>query len=120
MTSAAGSAAEPAASVEYPSTFCRYCWLMYIVPINVPNTMMPATAATQKIRRRATFGSNSGLRARNWRITKASPDASAITSADTATVFIPSTGTKLIPSTSEPTRTTDISHRCGRRDRWTR
>ena len=38
-------------AVTYPSTFCRYCWPMNIAPISEPNTMMPATAATQNIRR---------------------------------------------------------------------
>ena len=38
--------------VEYPMTFCRYCWLTNMAAISEPKTMMPAHAATQKTRRR--------------------------------------------------------------------
>ncbi len=51
---AAGMIAVPASRVEYSSTFWRYCWPMNIAPIRVPKTMIPATAATQKVRRLAT------------------------------------------------------------------
>ena len=46
---AAGRIAAPASTVEYPRTFCTYCWLMYVVPIRVPKTMIPPHAATQKV-----------------------------------------------------------------------
>ncbi len=51
MTSAAGRIAAPASSVEYPRTFWRYCWLTNMAAINEPKTMIPAHAATQKMRR---------------------------------------------------------------------
>ena len=54
---AAGMIAAPASRVEYSSTFWRYCWPMNIAPISVPKTMIPASAATQKIRRPATWRS---------------------------------------------------------------
>ena len=41
---------------------------MNMAPISEPNTMIPAHAATQKIRRAATCRSYSGLRARRWRM----------------------------------------------------
>jgi hypothetical protein len=64
MNTAAGMIAAPASKVLYPSTFCRYCWPMNIAPINEPKTMIPAKAATQKMRRLATLRSYNGLRAR--------------------------------------------------------
>ncbi len=54
IPTAPGRIARPESSVEYPSTFCRYCWPMNIAPISEPKTMIPATAATQKICRPAT------------------------------------------------------------------
>ena len=54
MNTIAGRNAAPAPRVEYDSTFWRYCWLMNAAPISEPNTMIPATAATQKTRRAAT------------------------------------------------------------------
>ena len=41
---------------------------MYIDPISEPKTMIPATAATQKVRREATCRSYSGLVARRSRM----------------------------------------------------
>ena len=69
MRKPAGSTARPAFTVEYPSTSCRYCWPMNIAPISEPKTMMPATAATQKVGRAATFRSYSGFLARRCRMT---------------------------------------------------
>ena len=40
---------------------------MNIAPMSEPKTMIPAQAATQKIRREAMFRSYSGLAARRWR-----------------------------------------------------
>jgi hypothetical protein len=54
MRTAAGRIAAPASTDEYPCTFCRNCWPMNIAPMREPKTMMPAQAATQKIRRPAT------------------------------------------------------------------
>ena len=53
MHTTAGRIAAPASSGEYASTFCRNCWPTNIAPISEPNTMMPASAATQKMRRLA-------------------------------------------------------------------
>ena len=46
---------------------------MNMAPISDPNTMMPAQAATQNTRREAMLRSYSGLAARRWRRTKATP-----------------------------------------------
>ena len=54
MSTAAGRIAAPAEIVEYPSTFCRNCCPTNADAISEPKTMMPAHAATQKIRRPAT------------------------------------------------------------------
>ncbi len=54
MRIAAGRIDAPASSVSYPSTFCRNCWPMNIAAMSEPNTMIPASAATQKMRRAAT------------------------------------------------------------------
>ncbi len=53
IRSAAGRMAAPASTGAYPRTFCRNCWPTNIAPISEPKTMIPATAATQKIRRPA-------------------------------------------------------------------
>ena len=58
---AAGMIPVPASRVEYPSTFCRYCWPMNIAPISDPKTMIPATAATQNVGRAAMSRSYSGI-----------------------------------------------------------
>ncbi len=41
---------------------------MNIAPMSDPNTMIPAHAATQNVRRAATSRSYSGKRARRWRM----------------------------------------------------
>ena len=46
-----------------------YCCPMNIAPISEPKTMMPATAATQKVGRAATLRSYSGFLARRCRKT---------------------------------------------------
>ena len=61
MNTAAGMIAMPASRLEYCSTFCRYCCPTYIAPIKEPNTMMPAQAATQKMRPNAMSRSYSGI-----------------------------------------------------------
>ena len=54
MKTTAGRIEAPDSSGEYPSTFCRNCCPMNAAAINEPKTMIPAQAATQKMRRPAT------------------------------------------------------------------
>ena len=54
INTAAGRIAAPASTVEYPSTFCRNCCPTNAEAMSEPNTMMPASAATQKTLRPAT------------------------------------------------------------------
>ena len=73
---------------------------MYMVPMSVPNTMMPATAATQKIRRLAMSRSYSGLLARRCRMMN-SPAATTVSTPNSKAAVCPSgMGAKLIASTS--------------------
>ena len=108
MTSAAGRIAAPASSVEYPRTFWRYCWLTNMAAISEPKTMIPAHAATQKMRRDgdvqvvervrgAALADEEGDERRRLR-SRARPSTSA-----------PSfgTGAKLIARMSAPTSTTE-------------
>ena len=46
---------------------------MNIAPMSEPNTMMPETAATQNVARRAYFKSNRGSPAVAWRQKNATP-----------------------------------------------
>ena len=71
--------------------------------------MMPAHAATQKIRREATSRSYSGLAARRCRITKAAAPARAIAASPNAAAPALGTAAKLIASTSAEIITTDRS-----------
>ena len=73
-----------------------------------PNTMMPATAATQKIRRAATCRSYRGFRARRCRMKNAIAAAAAITPSPIA--MVPSFGTdaKLIETMRAPTKTAEM------------
>jgi hypothetical protein len=78
-----------------------------MAPINDPNTMIPASAATQKIRRPATVRSYSGAFACRWRITNATPAATATITV--ASTIVPSlgTGAKLIASTNPAIASTE-------------
>ena len=62
--------------------------------------MMPAHAATQKIRRPATWRSYKGLRARRWRTMNAMPAATAIATSPRTRLPSFGTGAKLIASTT--------------------
>ena len=53
---------------------------MNIAPINEPNTMIPAHAATQNTRRLAMCRSYRGFAARRWRMTNAISAATAMIS----------------------------------------
>ena len=72
-----------------------------------PNTMIPATAATQKTRRPATCRSYRGFRARRCRMKNAIAAAAATIPSPIATV--PSFGTeaKLIETMRAPTKIAD-------------
>ena len=105
MATAAGSTEAPARSVEYPSTFCRNCSPTNMAPISVPNTMSPATAATQKMRRPAIPRSKSGSGATRWRRKKAPRAVTASTPATSATVPSPGLGAKLMARTRATTPT---------------
>jgi hypothetical protein len=72
-----------------------------------PNTMMPATAATQNVRRAATCRSYRGLRTRRWRMTKAIRPTSATAASPSASVPLLGTAAKLIARISAATSTTD-------------
>src|SRR2546430_1268150 len=80
---------------------------MNTAPMNEPNTMLPAQAATQKVRRLATWRSNSGLFARRCRMKKAIPAATAMTA--TPRTSAPSLGTaaKLMTRMSAPMNSAD-------------
>ncbi len=82
---------------------------MNMAPISDPNTMMPAQAATQKMRRPATCRSYSGLAARRWRMTKPTVAAAAMTSRLMVSVPASGTAAKLMPRISAPTRTAESS-----------
>jgi hypothetical protein len=69
--------------------------------------MIPAQAATQKIRRPATCRSYSGLVARRCRMTNTTAAATAIAARPSARVPLFGTGAKLIAKISVPTITTD-------------
>ena len=69
---------------------------MNMAPMSEPNTMIPAQAATQKIRRAATSRSYSGFAARRCRMTNATPAATATTPRPSASVPSSGTGAKLI------------------------
>ena len=77
---------------------------MYIDPISEPKTMIPATAATQNVRRDATWRSYSGLRARRWRRRNATSAAAATTNRPMTSAPLFGTAAKLIPRMSAPTR----------------
>ncbi len=98
-----GRIAAPASRVEYPSTFWTNCWPMNIAPISEPKTMIPASAATQKVGRDATARSYSGLAARRWRSRKAPIIAAARIPSTTAVVPLPGSGARLIARISVPT-----------------
>src|ERR1044072_1176662 len=76
---------------------------MNIAPISEPKTMIPAQAATQKIRREATSRSYSGEEVRRWRRTKAAAAAGATTPKPIARAPLPGTGARLMPRTSAAT-----------------
>ncbi len=102
-----GMTATPEDSGEYCSTFCRYCWPMYMVPMSVPNTMIPATAATQNSRRLATSRSYRGFTARRcWR-TNSTPATTVIPAKIRARTPPLGIGAKLIVSTSPAMSTMD-------------
>ncbi len=84
-----------------------YCWPMNIAPMSAPNTMIPATPATQNVGRAAIFRSYSGFGARRWRMTNRMPATSAITSSPIAVARMSPSGITLIASTNDPTRITD-------------
>ena len=107
ITTAAGRIDAPAAIVEYPSTFCRNCCPTKAAAMSDPNTMMPASAAIQKMRLPATCRSYSGLGARRWRMTNATMPAIAIAARPTASAPALGTAAKLIASTSAAIITTD-------------
>ncbi len=69
--------------------------------------MIPAQAATQKMRRPATCRSYSGLRTRSWRMAKAITAASAIDTSPITRVVLSGTGAKLIARISAETKTTE-------------
>lgn len=69
--------------------------------------MIPAAAATQKTRRRATSRSYSGNAVRRWRTTKAIPAASATAARPAASAPSPGTGARLMASTRAATSTTE-------------
>jgi len=83
------------------------CWPMNMAPISDPNTMMPPTAATQKIRRPAMRKSYRGLGARRCRSTNAAAAATAIAANPSASAPLPGVGARLIAKIKAVTRTTD-------------
>jgi len=69
--------------------------------------MIPAQAATQKMRRLATCRSYNGFFALRWRITNAIAAATAMAARPSASVPLFGTGAKLIDRIRVPTKTTD-------------
>ena len=65
--------------------------------------MIPAHAATQKMRRPATCRSYSGFAARRWRRTKATPAARARTASPATSAPSLGTGAKLMARITAPT-----------------
>ena len=108
MKTTAGRIAAPAWSVSYPCTFCRYCWLMKAMPINEPNTMMPAHGrdpersargdleVVQRVAQRAVDGAR----------TAPAPTA-ATANRPSASACMPGAVMKLRPMTSAPIITAD-------------
>ena len=80
---------------------------MNIAPINEPNTMIPATAATQKIGRAAIFKSYSGFAARFCRMTKPMSAATATSPSPIAAIWASGTTMKLIDRINAPTSTAE-------------
>ena len=80
---------------------------MNIAPISAPKTMMPPTAATQKVGRTATLRSYRGFLARRCRKTKSTVAIAAMTNRLTAIVRALATGRKLSARTKVPMSTTE-------------
>ena len=76
---------------------------MNIAPISEPKTMIPASAATQKVGRDATRRSYKGLRTRRCRRTNAPAAATATMPTIAAAVPLPGSGARLIARTSAAT-----------------
>ena len=76
---------------------------MNIAPISEPKTMIPASAATQKVGRAATRRSYKGLATRRWRRTKAPIAPTATMPRIAAVVPLPGSGARLIARTSAAT-----------------
>ena len=80
---------------------------MNATPISDPNTMMPATAATQNVLRQAIFRSYSGFAARFWRMTNRTTPIAAIASKPMANAWRLGTVMKLRPTIRAPIMTAD-------------
>ena len=80
---------------------------MNIAPMSDPNTMIPAAAATQKMRRPAIARSYNGLAARCWRRMNSAPATTATTTSASATRPSFGTGAKLMARIAAPTRIAD-------------
>ena len=80
---------------------------MNIAPISDPNTISPAQAATQNVRRAAMCRSYSGTAARRWRTTKAISAATAMAPRPIASAPSFGTGAKLMARTRLAIATTE-------------